>query len=136
VVAVDTLLAVAHQSDLPTPTLQIISDAQRNELFVGRFECSAGGRWTRTKDIEIVPVEEWIAALAPVDVVSGPGLSKLGDRVRSSCVLMPQQQWCPTAHSVAELGEQAARDGHADDVWTLEPLYLRRSAAEEKADTR
>jgi CheY-like chemotaxis protein len=39
----------------------------------------------------------------------------------------------PTARSIARIGERRALHGETSDAWGLEPLYLRRSAAEEKA---
>lgn len=136
IVAVDTLLAVAQQAGDPVQQVQVVSDAQRNELFVGRFQRSPEGHWSRCGEIAIVAVEQWITALQPDDVVSGPGLEKLVDRLRDRCRMIPAGDRSPTAASVALLGEQASLAGHADDHWTLEPLYLRRSAAEEKADAR
>lgn len=135
-VAVDTLLAVAQQTGESEQQLQVISDAQRNELFVGRFQRSPEGRWTSCREIELVAVERWIASLQPEEVVSGPGLTKLADRLQGRCRLIAAEDRFPTARSVALLGEQATLAGRADDCWTLEPLYLRRSAAEEKADAR
>src|SRR5690606_16862220 len=46
-IAVDTLLAVAQQAGEAAQRLQVTSDAQRNEVFVGRFERTPDGVWTR-----------------------------------------------------------------------------------------
>src|SRR5690606_11422639 len=63
-VAVDTLLAVAQQAGDAVQRLQVVSDAQRNELFVGRFERTAEGIWGRHEEIAILSVEEWVAGLS------------------------------------------------------------------------
>lgn len=136
VVAVDTMQAVASQSDETVHRLQVVSDAQRGELFVGLYERASSGEWLRQGEIEIVPVEQWLASLGPADVVSGPGLIRLIERVSSRCRVEPATNWNPAARTIARLGGQAARAGMSDDFWALEPRYLRRSAAEEKADAR
>lgn len=136
VVAIDTMQAVASQSDETVQRLQVVSDAQRGELFVGLYDRASGGEWLRQGEIEIVPVEQWLAALDPADVASGPGLTRLVDRVSGRCRVEPSANWNPAARTVARLGGQAFRAGMCDDFWALEPRYLRRSAAEEKADLR
>ena len=134
VVAVDTLNAVAHQAESTTSRLSVISDAQRKELFVATFNRCDDDTWQRCGEIGIVPIDAWIDELDPEQVVTGPAVLKLQDRLTGRCRLEPSAQFLPTALSVAELGASAAKAGAAADVWTLEPTYLRRSAAEEKAD--
>jgi len=134
VVAVDTLQAVAHQAESTTSRLSVICDAQRKELFVGTFERQDDDTWQRCGEIDIVPIDAWIDGLDPEQVVTGPAVLKLQGRLTDRCRLEPSARFLPTALSVAELGEQAAKAATVDDAWTLEPRYLRRSAAEEKAD--
>lgn len=134
VVAVDTFLAIAHQADPPTKQLNVISDAQRGELFVGTFERRDAGIWQRCGEIKIVPLDAWIDGLDPEQIVTGPAVLKLQERLPDRCRLETSGRFLPTASSIAELGERAAKAGAVDDAWTLEPHYLRRSAAEEKAD--
>jgi tRNA threonylcarbamoyladenosine biosynthesis protein TsaB len=135
-IAVDTLLAVAQQAGDEAQHLQVVSDAQRNELFAGRYERTSEGEWIRHGEIEIVPAQEWLDRLSPGDVLSGPALVNLGERLDRQHRVVPAEHWYPTARAIARQGERAATAGHADDVWSLEPRYLRRSAAEEKAAAR
>ena len=137
VVGVETFLAVASQSqwkNSPSTTqrVQVISDAQRGELFVGRFQHEADGSWMRQGEIAITPIEEWIASLSPDAIVSGPGVVKLHDRLTGRCQMEAAGRLLPSATSVARLGEQLAANRETSDLWQLEPLYLRRSAAEDK----
>lgn len=135
-IAVDTLLAVAEQAGESAQRLQVVSDAQRNELFVAHCERTSEGVWIRHGEIAIVPAREWTAGLSADDVVSGPGLVKLAEHLSDRCRVLSPETWHPSARTIARLGERAARAGHSDDLWTLEPRYLRKSAAEEKAEAR
>lgn len=136
IVAVETLKAVAHQSASNTQRLHVISDAQRGELFVGSFERRAENVWHQCRPIAIIPTDEWIEQLQPTEVVSGPGVAKLQESLAEICLLEPSSHWIPSARSTAALGEQSAQAGDFADPWSLEPKYLRKSAAEEKADAR
>ena len=46
--------------------------------------------------------------------------------------VVPSECWDPRAESLLRLGLERYRAGQRDDVWAVEPLYLRPSAAEEK----
>jgi hypothetical protein len=69
--------------------------------------------------------------------VSGPGLNnyplsgEMLDGVRYQ--ILPTEVWNPTATEVARLGQIGFEIGLACNAFTLEPSYLRASAAEEKA---
>lgn len=129
IVAVDTLQAIAANSPPGAERVDIVMDAFRGELFLGRYHRSANDQWERQGEIQLVPADaasSWIDVDVPL---SGPGLSVLNDpSIRS----LPESCWVPQAAQVAKLGEQRALAGLVDDVWTLEPLYVRKSAAEER----
>lgn len=133
ITGVETFLAVASQSQTVTQRLQVIDDAQRGELFVGTFERDDDGSWFQCGTTEIISTDEWIAGLTPKTVVSGPAVLKLHDRLIGRCVFEVTEVLVPTARSIARIGERRALHGETSDAWGLEPLYLRRSAAEEKA---
>jgi tRNA threonylcarbamoyladenosine biosynthesis protein TsaB len=135
-ISIDTLLAIAEQAGETAQRLQVVSDAQRNELFVGRFERTSAGAWIRDGEIRILPVDAWIKDLRADNVVTGPGLAKLAERLSDRCRVLPAENWLPFARTVARMGERAAQAGHSEDLWASEPRYLRKSAAEEKAEAR
>lgn len=135
VVAVDTYLAIATQCPADVDLVEVVGDGQRGDLYVGRYRRSDAGSWNRQGDIEIRPADEWLSQLTPDAVVAGPGLDRHeADAARRSRVL-PRDCWTPRAGTVARLGRQRAIGGDLDDLWTLEPFYLRRSSAEEKAES-
>lgn len=128
VVGVDTYEAVAMNSPDDVDGLHVIGDAQRCDLFVARYERAAGGR-RRTGEIEIRPAAKWCEARQASDVVTGPAATKWEDALVARCRVLGEEHHHPRAETVAELG---ARAENVDDFWTLAPLYIRRSAAEEK----
>lgn len=136
VAGIDTFLAVAENSPPDTVDLRVIGNAQRGELYVGRYARGTDGRFLREGELSILGVEEFCRGRAPGDVVSGPGVDLLAEECRERLTMLPRDQREPTAAVVARLGEQAISAGHAADLWTLAPLYLRKSAAEEKWELR
>lgn len=134
VAAVDTLRVIAQNAADDIDDVHVISDAQRGELFVGRYVRGEGGLFVRIGEIEIVAAAAWCDQRTPDCVVTGPGLDKYADRFASSVRLLEPQQRFPLASIVALFGEQQIGAGETADLWSLEPQYLRRSAAEEKRD--
>jgi len=148
-VAVDTLAAVADsvpdEADGDIRSLSIISDAQREQLFVEDFDRHRGdagepGVWQSTGPIRIVDIDEWVAeASRQTDesfAVGGPALTKLSPELPDSIRQLPEAKWTPRAAQVARLTERKADAGEFADPVGLEPFYLRKSAAEEKREAR
>jgi tRNA threonylcarbamoyladenosine biosynthesis protein TsaB len=142
--AVDTFRTIAAASPADVADLFVVADAQRGELFVGRYareEKQDGGgpaiRWNPRKVISIAATDVWcrqLAELAPSSsAVSGPAVEAIRSSLPSFVRVLDSELRLPRADRVAELGEQQALAGELADVWTLEPFYLRRSAAEEKS---
>jgi len=132
VIAVDTFLAVAAQSPEGVSRVQVVGDGQRGDLYVGRYERALKGEWKPAAPIEIQSAAAWLEALAATDVVSGPGLARHMDEAGRRCRVLPADCHEPRAATIASL----AGRGESADLWTLEPYYLRRSGAEEKADAK
>ena len=66
-----------------------------------------------------------------------PGRRRQNGRTISpprSSIVAPAELHRPTAAMVARCGLEKARAGEFTDPFTLNPLYIRRSAAEEKLD--
>jgi tRNA threonylcarbamoyladenosine biosynthesis protein TsaB len=131
--AVDTLRAIAANAPEGVDCVHVISDALRGDAYVATYRLSAG-LWTAEQSASIVAARAWLSERSPGDTISGPGLAKYGQFVPAECRQLPPENWIPQARVVAQLGlEQLAR-GDAADCATLEPFYLRRSAAEERRD--
>lgn len=139
-VAVDTLLAAAAAAPDDVTDVSAVADAMRDELFVGRYQRGANGQWERVGPIFIQSNEDWLASCAAESsshfAVTGPGLVKLKDAVPPAIRRLEETQWTPRAGVLCELARQLAARHEFADPMTLEPFYLRKSAAEEKRDVQ
>lgn len=138
--AVDTFRAIAAASPADVSEVFVVSDAQRGDLFVGRYVLadSKSGP-ARLGEIAIESTSSFCQRLQKLTAsrsdiaITGPATATLQtDLPPSVRVLAPELQH-PRAEFIAALGEQQALVGELSDPWLLEPFYLRRSAAEEKA---
>lgn len=133
VIAVDTLEVVAAQVAVAVgETVATAIDAQRGEVYAARYRTGESGNLECVEPAAIVASDKWLAGLASGIVVAGPAIDKLilPDRLR----VAPREIWWPTAVTVGQLAVAKHAAGQRDDVWSLVPRYLRRSAAEEKAE--
>jgi tRNA threonylcarbamoyladenosine biosynthesis protein TsaB len=126
----ETFRAIALQVPADVRRVDVIADAQQGRVYVQRFRCSLGALPSAETDLGITSLEEW-QANRPEDVlVAGPGLHVYSGRIRERVV--DQSYWDPQPAGLLQLGLARLAVGERDDVWTLEPLYLRPSGAEEK----
>jgi tRNA threonylcarbamoyladenosine biosynthesis protein TsaB len=135
VAAVDTLRCVAQSSPADIASVYVVSDAQRNQLFVGQYTHSADGIWHPSCEIAIYDIKEWSETRSSEDVITGPAAKKL-ESLGLNCRILPDEFREPKATTVAILGEWQSAAGELSDPWALEPFYLRKSAAEEKWDQK
>lgn len=145
--AVDTLDILAAQAfadqarggvasptgDAPASSeLWVALDAQRQQLFVRRYR-HADGQETPCGETAIVDAEPWLTEGTEGLIVSGSGLQRWTD-------LLPAHQctdrnaWIPRAVTLARLARRSHERGVRESFWSITPEYIRRSAAEEKAD--
>lgn len=110
--------------------IQAVIDAQRKELYVGRF---SGREFEPLAANAIVPEQAWLDALPPGTVVTGPGLGRLESRLPAGVVAVERPLRLPQAVTVGRLAWRDYQRGRRDNLWKLAPAYLRISAAEEKA---
>lgn len=134
-VAVDTFACIAANATEHIDRLFVLGDAQRGDLFVGEYRRAVAGEFDREGPIRIVPAEVWCLERSPSDVVSGPGVESYEDLLAGRCYVLAPELRRPQATTVARLAQRAWRAGERADVLSLEPFYLRRSAAEEKWDS-
>jgi tRNA threonylcarbamoyladenosine biosynthesis protein TsaB len=136
IVGVNTLHVLAHQATVSCAPLWTIMDAQRGELFAARYDASPDADLRITREPSIVAQDAWLAELRPGDRVTGPATRRVLPHLPNGVTPVPEEHWQPTAAAVGQVGWQAYRAGHRDDVWQLVPHYYRQSAAEEKAQHR
>jgi tRNA threonylcarbamoyladenosine biosynthesis protein TsaB len=129
------------QPDAAPLELRIAINAQRQQLFCGRFESQSPWHVNQIGETTIENRTNWLQSLSRGDIVSGSGLKPLLDsldRVRTSrdVAVAPNHCWSPTAVEVGHVGRRYFEAGRKDDPWAMLPVYYRPSAAEEKARER
>jgi len=135
VVAVNTLETIAWQVsfDAAQPQVHVAMDAQRGELYCGVFERLAA-EVRQQEALRIETSQAWLAALPAGCRASGPAMTTLAERLPAEVGLVEPAFWHPTAAAVALLAARRHAAGQRDDLWRLVPLYMRKSAAEEKRE--
>ena len=132
-VAVDTLQAFAVNSSISNGVIRVISDAQRREVFCRDY--SAADRSPLT-DLTIIPVAD-VGQTVGSDVmtVTGPGVRQFSELLPEAlCSYVQSPEAVLLAPDVASLGAELAESGAVADIAALEPVYVRRSYAEENRD--
>lgn len=131
--AIDTFAAVAAQAPAEILSLDVLADAQQEKVYVQRYARSqAGADVQAVSPLRIQPFAEWLAQRTQGTWATGPGLRVHGRRLPADAQVLDAELWDPQPASLLRLGRTRYATGERDDVWTLEPLYLRASSAEEK----
>jgi tRNA A37 threonylcarbamoyladenosine modification protein TsaB len=111
----------------------VLADAQQEKVYVQRFDRhTPAGETAAASELMIVPFADWLAKLEPDAWMSGPGLRVFQQRLPQHRRAVDAAFWDPRPESLLHLGLDRYRRGERDDIWSLEPLYLRPSSAEEK----
>jgi tRNA threonylcarbamoyladenosine biosynthesis protein TsaB len=127
--AIDTFAAVAHQAPADVTRLDVLADAQQDRVYLQSFVRAPDGHFQAVSALAIRSFSEWLAALPESCWIGGPGVDGKEDRLRNRSVI-PMEHRFPRAESLLHLGLQRFSRGERDDFFTLEPIYLRPSAAE------
>jgi tRNA threonylcarbamoyladenosine biosynthesis protein TsaB len=130
-VAIDTFAAVAAQAPVGIARLDVLADAQQDKVYVQGFERGASG-WEERAALAIRPFADWLARRETSAWVSGPGLQRWEERLPADVPHVQADRREPQVESLLRLGLARWQAGERDDVWSLEPLYLRPSSAEEQ----
>lgn len=128
--AIETFAAIARQLPAELREADIIADAQQDRIYVQRY-C----RGSPSNDLRILSLSEWLATRGGQVMVAGPGLEIFAERLPAE-ILLASQYWLPRPESLLQVGLQRFQRGERDDPFTVEPLYLRPSSAEEKFENR
>lgn len=129
---VDTSAAIAEQAPAEANQLWVITDALQNQIYLQRFSRGEDGMWCPAAEISVEVVEEWLPWAVESTWISGPGLSVYEHRVPAECPRVPEADREARVESVFAVGLRLP-PLTKEELFTLEPLYLRGSSAEEKA---
>ncbi len=129
----DSLELVAQNAPRDVLCVVPIADAQRGDLYTSEFRREGPGEsLVRVRPTQIEAQELWKARLSPGSCIVGPGLDRLRSSLPEGVIASdPDTAWPDPEHLLA-LARRVWASGRRDDPWVLEPLYLRKSAAEDQ----
>lgn len=138
VLGINTLEVIAAQAVDAAHGNRIAAaiDAQRGDVYAATFHTTSGLNLDTVEPMAIRQASDWIAGLAKGTFVTGPALEKHLPQLPPETAAASRELWFPQASTVGRLAAAKYAAGQRDDVWRLAPLYLRPSAAEEKAARR
>jgi tRNA threonylcarbamoyladenosine biosynthesis protein TsaB len=134
--AVGTFSAIAARCTTSAATLEVVGDALRGMLYAQRFTRSAESEWTPAGALRVVAKEEWLRHLGGEVLLSGPGVGLVEPELPPGARTTPVEQRDADLRGLLLAGLARYLRGERDDPWRCEPLYLRRSSAEETWDRR
>ncbi len=138
-VGLDTLEAIALNAAGEATRIAVIADAQRGDLYAAEWERDCpGGPLRLTKPCQVEPMSAWLRGLGPTAVILGPALESATIRASIPPHRLPADPGpnFPAGQHLIQLALEAHTKGTHDDLWNLEPRYLRKSSAEEKWEAR
>lgn len=132
-VAVDTCAAIARQALAEALRVDVLADAQQDKVYVQRFGRSSPGQELLPQlPLAIRQFAVWLAGREKDVWVTGPFLHGREGRLPAGTPLVEAGRRDPTPQALLEIGLERYLRGEKDDLWVVEPLYLRPSAAEEQ----
>jgi tRNA threonylcarbamoyladenosine biosynthesis protein TsaB len=134
-VAVDTFAVIAAQAPADVARLDVLADAQQDKVYVQPFARTPEG-WQPLAPLAIRKFTEWLVDREAAARVTGPGLHRWGEHLPAGVLVVEAARREPAPEALLRLGLARFQAGDRDDVWALEPLDLRPSSAEEKAQGR
>lgn len=132
VLAVDTFAAIGLQAPATAHRLDVLADAQQEKVYLQSFTRPENGAWGPASNLHIQRLADWLAKREADAWVTGPGLRAYGSHLPEGTPMVDPLAWDPQPASILRIGLGRYQAGERDDLWTLEPLYLRPSSAEEK----
>jgi tRNA threonylcarbamoyladenosine biosynthesis protein TsaB len=136
-VGISTLRAIANQAPAGFDQVHAAMNGQRGELFVQGF--AAGElEYTSLDEPTITKPDAWLsrlAALAPLRIaLTGPGLPPVLEAAQqvAGLTILDPAVWPPRAATIGRLAHRDHLAGRRDDPFTLAPVYLRPSYAEDR----
>lgn len=125
------------------PHVWALENAQRGELFASAFSTDPNAEAAFETPFEIVTPKDLLGRLSTGDTMIGPGthlwtapdgdlVDELSPEILAALNSVSQPLSRPSGAVLVRLAAQRVREGNPDSPLTLEPLYLRRSSAEDK----
>lgn len=137
VIRVETLEAIAENCPNEEMCISVAADAQQQNVYRTEFRRNQNsGALHEALPLEIISYQDWFSELSHKTLATGPMLNKLSEKIPEECRIASPQLQNPHAGSIARLGWRNYAHQGASDLWSLEPRYYRKSAAEENWKAR
>ena len=133
-VAVPTFAAIVLQAPAAAQHVWVIADALQGHIYIQQFTRGAGPtEWAARTELTIGLADEWLNGAGKDVWMTGPGVAVYADRnIPQDCPLVPEAGREPTVASLFRAGRGLGPVSR-EELFRLEPLYLRGSSAEENA---
>ena len=132
-VAVPTFAAIARQAPPEAQLVWVIADALQGQIYLQRLTRSPeSGQLAPDNELRIDRADDVLPTAGAEVRLTGPGVKVYADRIPPHCRLVPEADREPTVESLFRAGIDLAPVSR-EELFALEPLYLRGSSAEEKA---
>lgn len=123
----------------PAVRMWTLQNAQRGEWFVGCFQVNAESPPDTVFPVQLMNRETWLGLLSAGDWVTGPVaaaqselIAELGAMLTPvACHAPHAERWIDLFELMLDLAPATPGEGIDRAVWTMRPLYVRPSAAEE-----
>ena len=110
---------------------------QQGMVYAAQMDCrNRGAEPIFLHPTQVVPAVDWANTLTANQYVTGPALARFAHLVPEGVTAAPPGRFNPSAEGLWRIGSKRFLNGQRDDIWKLEPQYLRPSAAQEKWDKR
>lgn len=129
-VGIPTLDVIAWQAAPLAARVLAVLPAGREQMYASEY-AGLGADQRRVGEYRIVSLDE-AACWGAGRLVAGEGWDALQNRVGTPLHTLPGGHQLRRAVFLAELGRRRLHTDRAEELHMIEPLYLRRSAAEEK----
>lgn len=130
-IAVPTFHALAEQAPLQVEDLWVIADALQGTVYVQQFGLKDGKRLP-TSELVIERLEDWLPKSDASTWLSGPGVEVYREKLVDRDRIISSQHRDAGIDGVLHAAERLKPLGR-EELFRIEPLYLRGSSAEEKA---
>jgi tRNA threonylcarbamoyladenosine biosynthesis protein TsaB len=136
-VGLDSLEAIARNAPGDALRVAVAADAQRGDAYVAEFARDREeAPLLRRGPTRIEPLAAWSLGLEPGTLVLGPALGRLAVDWPATLRLGTPDHGHPEGSSLIPMALEAYEAGRRDDPFFVEPVYLRRSAAEDQWERR
>jgi tRNA threonylcarbamoyladenosine biosynthesis protein TsaB len=131
-VGVETFKTLALQAAAEALPVTVLADAQQERVYIQTFDRGGQTGVQAAAPLRIEPITTWLASDRPTALITGPGLHRYRDRLDRATPVAREELWDPRVESLLEIGKARYELGDRDSLWSVEPLYLRPSAAEQQ----